>query len=283
MSTAAYIMLNEVAGQQAKTMIGALMLVTGLSNSIFWPTTGVLAASFGWRTMCLVYAVLILCVNLPLYLFGLPKREAFTRDVASVPAAAADVPVVGKITFLLIIASIALNAFVTFGFSALLVELLKAEGCRRRRPSRLALLLGVIQVSARGLDFLGGGRWDGITTGILAGFAQCVAMFILLAGDGAYWSIAAFIACYGLGSGALAVARATIPLVFYDGAAYAKAASQIALPLNLIAALSPPVLAMLLTDFGSKAVLGLAILCSAGALALMVLLSRRRPENAAAI
>ena len=29
-------------------------------------------------------------------------------------------------------------------------------------------MLGVIQVSARGLDFLGGGRWDGITTALIA-------------------------------------------------------------------------------------------------------------------
>jgi len=44
---------------------------------------------------------------------------------------------------------------------------------------------------------------------------------------------------YGLGSGALAVARATIPLVFYDNVEFAKATSRIAMPLNLISAASP--------------------------------------------
>ncbi|HBY30195.1 MAG TPA: MFS transporter, partial [Bradyrhizobium sp.] len=67
-----------------------------------------------------------------------------------------------------------------------------------------------------------------------------VAMLILIVGHGSYAAIAAFILIYGLGSGALAVARATIPLVFYDKSEFAKASSHIALPLNLISAASPP-------------------------------------------
>ena len=43
LSTGAYIMLNEVAGRSAKNAIGGLMLVTGLSSSIFWPTTSFLS------------------------------------------------------------------------------------------------------------------------------------------------------------------------------------------------------------------------------------------------
>jgi len=137
--------------------------------------------------------------------------------------------------------------------------------------------LGIIQVGARGIDFLGGGRWDGIATGLFAGIALPVAMAVLIVGAGAIWSVAAFILLYGLGSGALAVARATIPLVFYDRAAYAKATSHIALPLNVSSAMSPPVLAALLTHFGANAVLGVAILCSCSALAILLILSRRRP------
>ncbi|MGJ4913573.1 hypothetical protein [Bradyrhizobium sp. SZCCHNR3003] len=54
-------------------------------------------------------------------------------------------------------------------------------------------------------------------------------------------------------SGALAVARATMPLVFYDKAASAKASAQIALPLNLLSAVWAPVLAALLTSYGGNA------------------------------
>ena len=94
---------------------------------------------------------------------------------------------------------------------------------------------------------------------------------------GQYWAIAVFILVYGLGSGALAVTRATIPLVFYDKAAYAQAASGIALPLNLVSAAAPPLMVALLTGFGSRTVLLLAIACSCAALAIMAVLGRRRP------
>ena len=143
-------------------------------------------------------------------------------------------------------------------------------------------MLGVIQVSARGLDFLGGGRWDGITTGLVAGTALPVAMLLLMLSEGATWAVAVFILLYGAGSGAMAVARATIPLVFYDQAEFAKAMSMIALPLNLASAISPPLLAALLTQFGGRAALGLTLVFSCATVLILVLLGRRRPRVASA-
>ena len=231
----------------------------------------------GWRATCLVYAAMLLLVCLPLYAFGLPRRSEWTDESNSVKPSASEPRIVQKGTFSLIVSAIALNAFVTFGFSAVLIELMKAQGMPPVEAVGFASMLGVIQVSARGLDFLGGGRWDGITTGLVAGAAIPMAMLLLMAGSGSRWIIAAFILLYGLGSGALAVARATIPLVYYDKAEFAKATSRIALPLNLISAASPPILVGLLTHFGSNALLGVAILCSSAAFLILFRLRRRRP------
>jgi hypothetical protein len=65
--------------------------------------------------------------------------------------------------------------------------------------------------------------------------------------------------------------------VFYDQADFAKATSRLALPLNLISAASPPFLVGLLTQHGSNALLGLAMLCSCGALLILLWLRRLRP------
>jgi MFS family permease len=281
LSTAAYIMLNEVAGRDARRAIGGLMLVTGLSSSIFWPTTSFLAEAAGWRGTCLVYAAMLLLICLPLYFFGLPQRSRPTNEAGSTPASAVKSTIPHKGTFWLIASTVVLNAFVTFGFSAVLIELLKAEGLSPTEAVTFGSMLGVIQVSARGLDFLGGGRWDGITTGIFAGSTLSVAILLLLIGGGSHWIIAAFILLYGLGSGALAVARATIPLVFYDNVEFAKATSRIALPVNLISAASPPILVGLLANFGSNALLGFAMLCSSVALLMLHWLSRHRPTTGA--
>jgi MFS family permease len=107
-------------------------------------------------------------------------------------------------------------------------------------------------------------------------------MLLLMLSEGATWAVAAFILLYGAGSGAMAVARATIPLVFYDQAEFAKAMSMIALTLNLASAISPPLLVGLLTQFGSRGALGLTLVFSCATVLILVLLGRRRPRAVAA-
>jgi len=280
LSTASYIMLNEIVGRNARNAIGALMLVTGLASSIFWPTTAFLSQLAGWRSACLLYAAAMGLVCLPLYVFGLPRRPR-TDEVKAQPSASErpETPVASSTLYLMVAAG-SLNAFITLGFSAVLIELLKALGLAQAEAIALGSVLGILQVGARGIDFLGGGRWDAITTAIVAGTVMIVAMLFLMTGSRQFWSIVVFIMLYGLSTGALAVARATMPLVFYDGAAYATAVSRIAMPINLISALSPPVLVSVLTRTGVNALLSLAILCSCGALAILVVLGRRRPRRA---
>lgn len=287
LSTGAYIMLNEIAGRQAKSAIGALMLVSGLSSSVFWPATSFLSDHFGWRITCLVYAAMLMLISLPLLAFGAPRRhvskeEAAVAAVAAKPSTSSKASALPRSTFNLVVCAITLNAFVQFGLGAILIELLRAEGLSPAQAIAFGSMLGVIQVSARGLDFLGGGRWDGITTGLFAGTALPVAMLLLMTSEGATWAVAVFILLYGAGSGAMAVARATIPLVFYDQAEFAKAMSMIALPLNLASAISPPLLAGLLTQFGSRGALGLTLVFSCATVLILVLLGRRRPQVAAA-
>jgi hypothetical protein len=86
-----------------------------------------------------------------------------------------------------------LNAFITIGFSAVMIELLKTEGLAQSNAVTFGSMLGVVQVSARAVDFLGGGRWDGIATGLVAGVALLVAMLLLMMGGRSYWTVALFI------------------------------------------------------------------------------------------
>jgi predicted MFS family arabinose efflux permease len=283
LTTAGLIVLNEVAGRNAKSAIGALMLVTGLSNSVFWPTTAFLADLFGWRGTCLVYAAAVPLICLPLFAFGLPRHAKSASMTASGVASAVRVEPPSRSTFYLLLATLGLYVFVTFGVSAVLIELFKAEGLSAAEAISFGSVLGIIQVSARGIDFLGGGRWDGITTALVAGLALPLAMLLLMTGGGATWTVALFMLLYGMGSGALAVARATMPMIFYDKAAFVRATSRMALPLNILSAVSSPILVALLTRFGSNALLGLTLACSCAALVILVLLGRRRPGAVKAV
>lgn len=70
----------------------------------------------------------------------------------------------------------------------------------------------------------------------------------------------------------IAVARASMPLFFYNKADYAVVVSAIALPLNLVNAMAAPILAALLTHTGPHGVLGtLVAMSSAGFFALLYL------------
>ena len=240
-----------------------------------------MAAQLGWRGTCLVYAALLLLVSLPLLAALLPKRRNEQPTLASDAGSAMARPEPSQGTFYLLTAAIALNAFVTMGLSAVLIELLKVEGLTALEAIGFGSMLGVIQISARALDLLGGGRWDAITTALAAGLALPLAMLLLMVWGGSAGAVAVFIVVYGLGSGALAVARATMPLVFYDGAAFAKASAQIALPLNLLSATAAPVMAALLTSFGSNTLLSLTLICSSAALLMLLLLRLLRPAVAA--
>ena len=283
LTTAGLIVLNEIAGVRAKSAIGALMLMTALANSIFWPTTAWLSAQAGWRATCLLYAVGVPLLCLPLYGLGLPRRAppggSRTSDVAHAGRRAAP----SRGTFYLLLMTLGLFVFITFGLSAALIELFKAQGLPAADAIGFASMLGVIQVGARAIDFLGGGRWDGISTGLVAGLALPLAMLLMLTQGGATWTVMLFMLLYGMGSGALAVARATMPLIFYDNAEFTKAMSRMALPLNILSALSSPVLVALLTRFGSQALLSLVLVCSCAALAVLLLLRQRRPARLAGV
>ncbi|MCJ2061721.1 MFS transporter [Methylobacterium sp. J-088] len=275
LTNAANILLNEIAGPSARRAIAALMLATGLSSSLFWPTTAFLTGLGGWRGICLVYAAAMWFLCLPLYRWGLPPRAEPAGGIDPTPAASE--PQRPTSTFLLIACGITLDAFVTFGLSATLIELLVAEGLSRPDAVGYGSMLGIVQVGARGIDFLGGGRWDGLTSGVFAGVLVVTALLLLAAGGGTAGAVMMFILIYGLGSGVLAVVRATLPLAFYDKSAYARAASRIALPLNLVTAAAPPILATVLTTFGREAVLLLTAGCVLMATATFLALTRRRP------
>lgn len=273
LSTASHIALNEALGARAKNAIGLLMLASGLSGTIFWPTTAYLAGLTDWRMICLIFAALLLFAA-ALYALGLPRAQplvappAKTAKLATAPA---------QTTFYLVAAAIALNAFVTFGFSAILIELLKSLGVQPDLAVGLASSLGVIQVAARALDLLGGTRWDGLSTALVAAPALVLSLILLLVFGASWAGVVSFIVVYGIGAGALAVSRATMPLVFYDKADYARALTRIALPLNLISAAAPPALIALLDGIGPQAVLIASLICSGLALGLLVLLNQRRP------
>jgi MFS family permease len=66
LTTSAYAYIADYAGDRARSLIGTLMLVTGLAGSVFWPITAFLDSVVGWRATVLVYAGIMTLVICPL-------------------------------------------------------------------------------------------------------------------------------------------------------------------------------------------------------------------------
>ena len=272
LTTAAYAYIASYDDDRARSLIGTLMLATGLAGSVFWPVTAFLEDLVGWRGVGVTYAAIMALVVCPLVWFGLPAIEDTT------PAAPrTGRPRRGRV-FVLIVAAIALNSFVTFGIDAVGIQLLKAMGMDLAGAVAIASLLGVFKVGGRVIDLLGGRRWDGLSTGLVAGAMIPMGLAAIWIGGAGGVSVAGYLALFGLGSGAFAVARATMPLVFFQKADYAAAMSTVALPMNLINALAPPVLAGLLSGIGAQATFAVLGGLSIAAFAILLQLNRMRVD-----
>ncbi|MBY5846400.1 MFS transporter [Rhizobium leguminosarum] len=274
LTTAAYVYLADFAEERARGLIGSLMLVTGLAGSVFWPLTAYLEHIVGWRATIQIYAGGMIMIIMPLVLLGIPEVKSIHRkqEVERRTAQRGN-------TFWFLVSAIALNSFVTFGMEAIGIELFRVLGADPAWAVGVASFLGVLKVCGRLIDLLGGKRWDALSTGIVAGAMIPAGLLILLAFGATTGSLLACLLLFGIGSGAFAVARATMPLVFYKKAEYAAAMSAIALPMNLTSAMAAPILSGLLTESGAPATLTLLVICSGAALFLLLKLGSLRKQE----
>lgn len=274
LTTAAYAWLAGYAGpedpRRARNLIGILMLVTALAGSMFWPVTAFLQVHLGWRGAVLAYAGAMVLLVAPLVAFGLTETRA---GQGATPRGATRPD---RRIFALIVLAIALNSFVTFGIESVGIELFRAMGADAALAVGIASALGVFKLGGRLVDLAGGRRWDGLSTALVSGALIPVGLIMVAVAGTGWLGLGGYLCLFGIGSGAFAVARATMPLVFFAPDDYASAMAVIALPMNLINALSPPALAALLVGAGPVAVLVLLGASSLVALGALWGLSRMR-------
>jgi predicted MFS family arabinose efflux permease len=276
LTTPAQIALAAIAGDGAKRALGILMLIAGLSSSLFWPIAAALDAAIGWRATLFAFAVLNLAVCAPLHL-ALP-RAAPQRAVPVAPAGADLARPAERRVFALLAGAISLNGFISWGFALTLIVLFEARGLGQTEAVAAASIMGVVQIAARSVGVFAGARWSAMATALGAGALLAVGLGVLLVADGRA-AVVVFVLLYGAATGALAVARATLPLAFFPGDAYARASAHLALPLNLAFAAAPPAFAAVLSGFGPQTALWIALAAALAALALLVVLRRHSPTQ----
>lgn len=286
LTQAAAAAMAQIAGPKARQAIGLLMMIGGLSSSVFWPLSAYLEANIGWRQMCMLFALAHVVICAPIHLLALgrlqPHRPRDAEPAATSPAPPRLSPEERRAAFILMATAFSLTGFISWGLPLQLIEILKAYG----HPAAFAVfagtLIGPAQVAARFAEMTFGGRIGILTVGVISAALMPLAVLLPIIGPASPAIAIGFAIGYGMSAGAITIVRNVAPLALFGKETYATMTGWLSLPQNIVFALSPMIFAATMRHSGPTATLVLAFGAALAALAVMMILDRRFRDRAAA-
>lgn len=265
---AAFATLAGIYGKAARGPITGITLIAGFASTVGWPLSGLMLAHWGWREACLGWAVIHLCLALPLNAL-LPRGSTPARTPA-LPEPDAAPPPRGALMLLAFV--FAATWFNSTAMAAHLPGLLEAAGAGTAMAIAAGALIGPAQVAARVLEFGLLRRFHPLTSARLAAAAHPVAAVCLVGfgGPAAY----AFALLHGAGNGILTIAKGTLPLALFGAAGYGQRLGWLNAPARILQAAAPLIFGAALTAWGLNAVWLTAGVGLAATAALLMLRSR---------
>jgi hypothetical protein len=184
-----------------------------------------------------------------------------------------------RFRFLLLVLALGLPNAISSALQLVAIALLAALGHAPATAIAIASLHGPAQVASRVIDLALGPRVSPMATGLFS--AALLPLSLLpLAGGGSAWLAALFALLFGISSGLMTVVRAALPLELAGVGGYGTLTGRLALPGNIMIAMSPPLFAAALARGGPLAAAGLAFVLSLVALGALVMLALARAREA---
>ncbi|TDL94028.1 MFS transporter [Stutzerimonas stutzeri ATCC 17588 = LMG 11199] len=245
----AFSTLAGIYGRDARGAITGITLLAGFASTVCWPISGWLNAEFGWRATCLTWAAAHLLLGLPL------NRLLIPVGIQPAPSAAEQSQTDGRsgagLTMALLAFVFAATWFTSTAMAAHLPRLLQESGLSPAAAIGIAALVGPAQVGARCLEFVLLQRFHPLISARLAAIAHPIgAAGVMLAGAPA---TTAFVLLHGGGNGILTIAKGTLPLAIFGPHGYGLRQGLLMVPARFAQAFSPLVFALLIDDFGTRA------------------------------
>jgi predicted MFS family arabinose efflux permease len=274
--------LGQRYGDNARSAITRITLISGFCTSIVWPLIALLIEHLGWRETCLVYSVAVVLLSAPIYLGVFPKSspvpEARTvqGSVELAPSTAAQEKMFTLLTISFILASVIMTAI-----SVQLISLLQAQGISLAAALGIAALIGPAQVGARAIDLFAGKQshpiWSTLGSSLLVALGLALVMLSpAMAALG--------IVLYGAGSGIRSIVRGTLPLALFGPRIYPIMLGRIARPTLIAQALTPLAGGYLQEHHGASVTLAaLGVLALLNILSVLMLLMQMRKAQASAV
>jgi MFS family permease len=275
----AFAALVRLFGREARSTITGLTLVAGFASFVGWTVSVYVEARYGWRGVCWFWALVHLCIGLPLHaMMPTPSRilasMADTKPKATEPPKAIttnseDITINPQqrrkeiIVGVLLAYVFAANAFVGMGLMMHLPRLLQEMGVAVALAFTISSFVGPSQVVGRLIDYFYMQRWHPLISTRWAAACHPVAalLLIIFAGPIAF----VFVLVHGIGNGILIIARGNLPLAIFGANGYGRRQGWLMMPAKLAQAAAPFLFGLALTQWGAHILwltlaLGLSVL-----------------------
>ncbi|MBX9590933.1 MAG: MFS transporter [Hyphomonadaceae bacterium] len=275
---AAFAALAGIYGRAARGPITGITLFGGFASTIGWPISAAVEAAYGWRSVCVLWAVVNLTICLPLNML-LPKPQAGAAAAAQASTATEDVSTDRHtrraIWLLALMFSVAW--FVGGAMATHLPRLLQEMGATTTAAIAAGALIGPAQVAARLVEFGLFRNLHPLISGRIAVAMHPIGGLVLVLVGGP--AAAAFAVLHGAGNGLLTIVRGTLPLALFGSTAYGLRQGLLGAPARLTQATSPFLFGLVL-DTSPMLAIALSSLLMLIALACLLMLRARGTSKA---
>lgn len=285
LSNTALVGLVQVVGGNARRAITGLMLLSGLTGTLFLPLNALLLQSTGWRNAYLIFALLHLLICLPIHAMVLRRRDL---DAMGTPRSGAGTiegilpPDKRLAAFVMLSIWSCTEGLITWGLYMQIIDVFKGLGLSAAAAIGVWAMVGPSQASARFGELMFGGRYSILTTAVVSSIMTTGSFLIILPFSTSVVVAGAFSVCLGLGHGFFAIARNTLPLMLFGAREYGTYMGRLMLPQNIVNAVAPVVFAVAIAHFAPTTALWLAGGAAFAGFVAVVLLVRTCQRSAGA-
>jgi MFS family permease len=269
---AAFATAGTLLGREAGPVISGITVLAGFASAVFWSFGSSLIGIAGWRGLMLLYAVVMLCVNLPMVLALLPRLD---KKPETATQALTERTPVSRVAIICLAGFFTLRWFITSAIAAHVLELLQGLGLNPAAAVVVASLIGIGQVSGRVFESMFGKHFDLLLRARLAALLFPVGAAILPFGGPV--AATAFALLYGMSNGIMTINRGTLPLALFGPNGYATVLGWLAVPVLMAQAAAPTVAAPVVAALPALSVL--LIGGGLGLVASLLLLPLRLPRQ----
>lgn len=274
---AAFAVLAQKRPGDTRNAITRLTLIAGFASTIFWPLTGVLLDSLGWRGTLLVFAAShLICAALHFSIMALPVTKQPVSPIDAARQSPTWTPpvmsnAVALRSFQLLAVGFAFTGMAISAVTVHLVEILRSLDLGDA-TYLAAMVMGPAQVAVRVVDATVWRDRHPLLIAILSAAGIVIAIFLLLLPGPAQLLAFIFAAALGAGAGLSSIVRGAVPVALFGASHLGLRLGRLAAIRNVLGAFAPFLFAWVAATYAMSWAVGAALAVALAGLAALLLL-----------